>query len=112
MEICKVVKIVNDLIGTQLTTIGRKIKANDIGIISPYRSQCVFLQNELRSYTGLMIGTTELFQGSEKPIIIVSTVRSNSNLGFVKEYRVSDVFRSCEFVHLLIFMRFFVFLAI
>lgn len=38
---------------------------------------------------GITIGSVESFQGKERPIIIVSTVRTNGALGFVQDERVS-----------------------
>lgn len=64
----------------------RKITQNDIGIISPYRRQCEELSDKCKElgYDGIQIGSVEVFQGQERPIIIVSTVRSKmNNLGFL-----------------------------
>jgi helicase MOV-10 len=59
---------------------------NDIGIITPYRKQKMKLKVACESYIDLNIeiGTIEQFQGREKNVIILSTVRSNtSNVGFL-----------------------------
>ncbi|XP_017487315.1 PREDICTED: putative helicase mov-10-B.1 [Rhagoletis zephyria] len=58
-----------------------------IGIISPYKLQCAKIKGELRkcNLEDIEVGTVELFQGREKPIIIVSFVKSNCNLGFVTD---------------------------
>lgn len=75
---------------------------SDIGIITPYslqvkdiRSLCANLECELPK-----IGTVEEFQGQERNIILISTVRSNLrtvtndqkyNLGFVQNARRLNV---------------------
>lgn len=64
----------------------RKIKEVDIGIISPYRRQCEEITTTcaLNQWDNIQIGSVEIFQGQEKPIIIASTVRSNvPNIGFL-----------------------------
>lgn len=69
----------------------RKIEQCDIGIISPYRRQCDALieQCALNGYKDIQIGSVEIFQGKEKPIIIVSTVRSQmNNIGFLDSKKV------------------------
>lgn len=71
---------------------GRLISPMEIGVVSPYKLQCKHIscairKNELGDIT---VGTAEVFQGQEKPIMIVSTVRSSgTKLGFVSEPRVS-----------------------
>lgn len=70
----------------------RTISQQDIGIISPYRRQCEKLieQCELNGYNDIQIGSVEIFQGQEKPIIIVSTVRSQMNqIGFLDSKKVN-----------------------
>ncbi|XP_037051434.1 putative helicase mov-10-B.1 [Bradysia coprophila] len=60
----------------------------DIGIVSPYRLQCNMIRKRCHQngYRHITIGSTEQFQGQERKVMIMSTVRSGSgNLGdFVK----------------------------
>lgn len=58
---------------------GRRINATDIGVTSPYKLQCDKIEERCKylKLEDVTIGTAEKFQGNEKPIIIVSTVRSN-----------------------------------
>jgi hypothetical protein len=66
-----------------------------IGVVTPYRKQVEKIRSLLagRGLDGVQVGSVEEFQGQEKKVIIVSTVRSNDqfvqfdcehNLGFVK----------------------------
>lgn len=67
------------------------ISENDIGIISPYRKQCEVLTQKCsqNNWSKIQIGSVEIFQGQEKPIIIVSTVRSNmKSIGFLDSAKV------------------------
>lgn len=68
----------------------RTIRETDIGVVTPYKSQCQYIINccEAAGLLELKIGTAEVFQGQEKPIIIVSTVRSGNGLGFVSDPKV------------------------
>ncbi|XP_031626864.1 putative helicase mov-10-B.2 [Contarinia nasturtii] len=55
---------------------GRTVMQTDIGVVSPYKLQCKEIMrachhNNLRHIT---IGSAEIFQGQEKPVIIISTV--------------------------------------
>lgn len=85
-EVRKVHEIVFDLL--QRKCANRCITEEDIGIIAPYRSQVHALKDI--PLKNVFIGTTESFQGTEKPIIIISTVRSGGNdIGFLKDFRVS-----------------------
>ncbi|KAJ3508690.1 hypothetical protein NLJ89_g5619 [Agrocybe chaxingu] len=74
---------------------------SDIGIIAPYHAQCQKLRNSLRSIAdGVKVGSVEEFQGQERKVIIVSTVRSSKEfveydlrhtLGFVANPRRFNV---------------------
>lgn len=87
LEIEKVIDWIQKLIHTEWN--GRKICPNDIGIISPYKKQCNSIQEDLnnKGINGISVGTAEIFQGQERRIIIISTVRSNE-LGFVSNKQV------------------------
>lgn len=73
---------------------GLGISKDEIGIISPYQGQVRYLRDIMgkRQMELCKVGSVEEFQGQEKPIIILSTVRSSKeqfqfdrefNLGFV-----------------------------
>jgi superfamily I DNA and/or RNA helicase len=62
---------------------------DEIGIISPYADQVKIIQDR----TPVEVKTVDGFQGREKEIIIISTVRSNDhgNIGFLKDLRRLNV---------------------
>ncbi|CAH0778069.1 unnamed protein product [Bemisia tabaci] len=73
---------------------GQTIKQEDVGIISPYHKQVMKLRRacELQGWATVKVGSVEEFQGSEKLVTLVSTVRSKAevlnqdlkyNLGFL-----------------------------
>ncbi|RXW14391.1 hypothetical protein EST38_g11467 [Candolleomyces aberdarensis] len=74
---------------------------NDIGIIAPYHAQCLKLRTTLRSVAdGIKVGSVEEFQGQERKVIMISTVRSSKDfvdydlrhtLGFVANPRRFNV---------------------
>ena len=65
------------------------VSEEDIGIISPYADQVKIIQDK----TPVEVKTVDGFQGREKEIIIISTVRSNDNenIGFLKDLRRLNV---------------------
>lgn len=65
-------------------------KYSILGIVSPYRAQCRLLKSECARINAneIAIGTAEVFQGQERTIMIISTVRTDADLGFVKNERV------------------------
>jgi predicted DNA helicase len=65
------------------------VSEDEIGIISPYADQVKIIQNR----TPVEVKTVDGFQGREKEIIIISTVRSNDygNIGFLKDLRRLNV---------------------
>lgn len=72
---------------------GKMVSLSDIGVVSPYRAQCDKIKHEFKShrFDEITVGTAEIFQGQERPIMIISTVRTGTNLGFVKDYRVRNI---------------------
>jgi len=65
------------------------LEEDDIGIISPYADQVKIIQDR----TPVEVKTVDGFQGREKEIIIISTVRSNENgnIGFLRDLRRLNV---------------------
>lgn len=74
----------------------------DIGVITPYRQQVLKLKKALESLelVEVKVGTVEQFQGQEREVIIISTVRSTikhnefdraHNLGFLTNPRRFNV---------------------
>lgn len=68
-----------------------KITQADIGVVTPYKMQRRYISQACHrlKLEDITIGTAEVFQGQERPVMIVSTVRSGGNrLGFVNNPRV------------------------
>lgn len=65
------------------------VGTEDIGIITPYADQVKIIQDN----TPVEVKTVDGFQGREKEIIIISTVRSNNNgnIGFLQDLRRLNV---------------------
>ncbi len=63
--------------------------SDDIGVISPYMDQVEFLRNMIP----VEVKTVDGFQGREKEIVLISTVRSNknNNIGFLDDIRRLNV---------------------
>lgn len=78
-----------------------RITDNDIGVITPYHAQCLKIRTALRAVAdGVKVGSVEEFQGQERRVIIISTVRSSREfveydlrhtLGFVANPRRFNV---------------------
>ncbi|XP_059053361.1 putative helicase mov-10-B.1 [Achroia grisella] len=58
------------------------VQPEDIGIISPYIRQVNRMKTllECKEYNNIEVGTVESFQGKEKRVILISTVRANCKL--------------------------------
>lgn len=69
----------------------------NIGVITPYRRQVIAIKRALGDVFGnkwlkdVEVNTVDGFQGREKDAIIISTVRSNNQLGFLKDVRRLNV---------------------
>ncbi|CAG6021472.1 unnamed protein product [Menidia menidia] len=107
------VEVLMDYVRKLLQSDGKKglskITPKDIGIIAPYRKQVQKIRKALEKVgkdfkshdmTLLKVGSVEEFQGQERRVILVSTVRSGSNnlefdrkfnLGFVKNEKRFNV---------------------
>ncbi|XP_043268497.1 putative helicase mov-10-B.1 [Venturia canescens] len=75
-EVKVAMNYVKDLLRSKIG--GRSVRQDEIGIVTPYRLQRQKLHDELenRNWKDVAVGTVETFQGQEKDIIIISTVRS------------------------------------
>ncbi|KAI5643200.1 AAA domain-containing protein [Phthorimaea operculella] len=63
-----------------------KVLPEDIGVVTPYILQVSKIKNWLRGTAWsdrIEVGSVEAFQGKEKRVIIISTVRSGSQMGFL-----------------------------
>jgi DNA polymerase alpha-associated DNA helicase A len=64
------------------------VKPEDIAVITPYNAQVALLSRGLKEeFQGIELGSVDGFQGREKEAIIVSLVRSGSDIGFLAEKR-------------------------
>lgn len=87
----------NAVVNTYNKLLQCKFEPKDIGIISPYKLQCKKILDELKAKKFKIlpkVGSVEEFQGQEKAVMLISTVRTCANklgqdkkysLGFVKE---------------------------
>lgn len=107
------VEVLMEYVKKLLQTHGKKglatISPRDIGIIAPYRKQVQKIRKALekvgkdfkfKDMNALKVGSVEEFQGQERRVIMVSTVRSSPNyaevdkqfnLGFVKNEKRFNV---------------------
>ncbi|XP_043072284.1 putative helicase mov-10-B.2 isoform X2 [Drosophila grimshawi] len=75
---------------------GVGVQPSDIGVVAPYAAQCKLISEKLRrkGYSTVEVGSVETYQGREKPIIIVTLVRSFASLGFMRSPRRVNVLLS------------------
>ena len=68
-----------------------EFKPEDAAFISPYSGQVLIAKERLPAI--MRISTIDSFQGQEKPVVILSLVRSNGDgvIGFLKDYRRMNV---------------------
>lgn len=93
-ERAEVLKLIYDLLRSRLA------QPSDIGVITPYQKQMQKIRGALHYNTqcgfppcdDIRVGATELFQGTEKPVILISTVRSTcENLHHDRRYLLGFV---------------------
>lgn len=87
-EVLAAVSWVQKFIG--ITWKGRQIGQHDIGVVTPYKKQCQLIREDLWTYgcDGVTVGSAEIFQGQERRIMVISTVRNGNDLGFVNDSQV------------------------
>ncbi|XP_065080261.1 putative helicase mov-10-B.1 [Ochlerotatus camptorhynchus] len=72
----------------------RSIREEDIGVVAPYAKQVEYIRQGCRNYgwDNVEVGSAEQYQGREKPIIILSTVRSDcTHVGFLSNSKRLNV---------------------
>lgn len=93
MEANAVMTHVDNILQTRFEGKSRPfLHCSDIGIVTPYRQQSNWIRKLCngKGYEKIAVGTAELFQGQERSIIIISTVRTlGGSLGFVRDEKVS-----------------------
>ncbi|KAJ8920488.1 hypothetical protein NQ315_005357 [Exocentrus adspersus] len=101
-EVQMVLKYVQALTKLSFSNPDHKVLPEQIGVVTPYARQVHQIRDTLRcnKFQGVDVGTTESFQGREKRVIIISTVRAKQdllsydkkyNLGFVKHEKRFNV---------------------
>ena len=55
------------------------VSANEIGVITLYRSQLAVMKHCLRHRPGVELNTADKYQGRDKEVVVLSLVRSNEN---------------------------------
>lgn len=76
-----------------------KVRETDIGIVTPYKRQMYRIKECLidKKWADIEVGTVETFQGREKRVVIITTVRAQRSLlledneyelGFARENKV------------------------
>ena len=94
-----VVKVVQDLLAAG------DIRARDIGVVSPYNGQVRLISDMLQEagglddddesakFRGLEVRSVDGYQGREKEVIVLSTVRANETgeVGFLRDHRRLNV---------------------
>uniref|UniRef100_A0AC35FLJ4 Helicase ATP-binding domain-containing protein n=1 Tax=Panagrolaimus sp. PS1159 TaxID=55785 RepID=A0AC35FLJ4_9BILA len=62
----------------------KHVKSKDIGVVSPYKYQAESIRQRLNNKE-ITVETVEKYQGSERRVIIISTVRTSGKLGFMAD---------------------------
>lgn len=87
-EVHAVIDYIKELLSLELK--GRKVTQADIGVVVPYKLQSKIIKRICCriNLNDITIGTAEVFQGQEKSVMIVTTVRTDGQLGFLNDARV------------------------
>lgn len=87
-EVRAVIQQIEELVASKPNN--RVIKYLNIGVVTPYKLQCKIISRHCNrlNFSNITVGTAEIFQRQEKPIMILSTVRTGGVLGFVTSAQV------------------------
>lgn len=94
-EVHAVIDYIKELL--ELEVQGKKLNQSDIGVVVSYKLQSKIIKRlcSRLQFDDIAVGTAEYFQGQEKPVMIVSTVRTDGNLGFLTDTRVCVLIFNC-----------------
>eukprot|EP00928_Gymnodinium_smaydae_P043174 TRINITY_DN28989_c0_g1_i1.p1 TRINITY_DN28989_c0_g1~~TRINITY_DN28989_c0_g1_i1.p1 ORF type:complete len:1163 (-),score=281.33 TRINITY_DN28989_c0_g1_i1:40-3024(-) len=67
------------------------VPSSSIAVITGYSRQREVLLSKLRSLGGVKVDTVDGFQGMERPLVLVSTVRAGQEIGFMRDRRRVNV---------------------
>lgn len=83
--------VAGDWISKILNMLGSGVKASDICVVTPYHKQKLKMMKHLegKKITGVTVGSTELLQGQEFSVVIITTTRSSpTHLKFDARHRL------------------------
>lgn len=88
-EVAVVIECVEESLN-KLKINDKPVVQSDIGVLTPYSQQCHEIRDKLseKGYGEITVGSAEIYQGQQRPVIIVSTVRTGDDIGFVDDGKV------------------------
>ena len=68
-----------------------QVRAADVGVVTPYAAQARLVRDRLDA--AVEVNSVDAFQGREKEVVVVSTVRANAggDVGFLSDWRRGNV---------------------
>lgn len=91
-EVAVVTNILHAVLRGEGDVPGPPLSPREIGVVTPYAAQVRLLRRS-RPHPAVEVASVDGFQGREKELIVISTVRSNAhgNVGFVADWRRANV---------------------
>ena len=71
--------------------ISTQVRAADVGVVTPYAAQARLVREKVDA--AVEVASVDAFQGREKEVVVVSTVRANAggDVGFLSDWRRGNV---------------------
>ena len=71
--------------------ISTQVRAADVGVVTPYAAQARLVREKVDA--AVEVASVDAFQGREKEVVVVSTVRANAggDVGFLSDWRRCNV---------------------